>query len=234
LKDSALRFFLPWACAGCRTALSGLDDEGFCGLCWLKLPRIQGIVCRRCGLPLKDGGSRCFGCRRHPPPLLIRAALQYRGCVPGALYRFKYFGRQTLAAPFSRVMAAAWRGYPELSGPRLLLPVPLSCAGQRRRGFNQAFLLARELGKIIALPVLQGLIRARATAPQYRLGKEQRRKNILGAFAVSPDEGAGVKGNSILLIDDVCTTASTLAECAFVLRRAGAARVQALVLARDS
>src|SRR6266480_1251326 len=107
-----LRFFLPWACAGCRTPLASADDSGFCGRCWLAIPRIQGWVCRFCGVPLKDGGTTCFFCHDTPSKIMIRAATTYTGVMPWAIHRFKYAGRKSLARSWVVLMAQAWERYP--------------------------------------------------------------------------------------------------------------------------
>ena len=232
----ALRFFLPWACAGCRGALDTLDDAGFCGACWLSIPRIQGLVCRSCGVPLKDGGNQCYPCRRDSPAILIRAATEYRGVITPAIHRLKYAGRKSLARPLGALLRFAWARYPEIQDVHGLVPVPLHRSQEKARGFNQAELLAKELIGETKASVLPLLLRTRATKSQVDLNRSGRRANMQDAFDLQPLAPAikeRLRGLSFLLIDDVCTTASTLGECARVLRRAGARSVKALVLARD-
>jgi ComF family protein len=231
-----LRFLFPWACAGCRTPLETLEDSGFCGECWLDLPRIQDLVCRSCGIPLKEGGSLCFACRQEPLRLMVRAAVSYNGPIASAVHRFKYTGRKSLAGPFGTLLRYAWHQFPELQPVDTLIPVPLHRSVQRQRGFNQAQILAMALSQWVNCPVLKGaLIRTRRTRPQYKLSRPERRQNMREAIAlVRTREGTfAAKGRHILLIDDVCTTGATLQSCATALRRAGAASVKALVLARD-
>jgi ComF family protein len=213
-----------------------LEDTGFCGRCWLSIPRIQGFVCRSCGVPLKDGGSRCYACRHGPPAILIRAAAEYRGVIAPAIHRFKYAGRKSLARPLGALLRYAWTQYPELRDVHGLVPVPLHRSQEKARGFNQAELLAQELTGEAAAPVLPLLVRTRMTKSQVDLNRSDRRDNMRAAFnlqPLAPDVQERIQGLSFLLIDDVCTTASTLAECARVLRQAGARSVKALVLARD-
>jgi len=236
LTQHVLRFFLPWACAGCRGALDSLEDTGFCGRCWLRIPRIQGFVCRFCGIPLKDGGSRCYACRHAPPTILIRAAAEYRGVLAPAIHRFKYAGRKSLARPLGALLRYAWPQYPELRDIQGLVPVPLHRSQEKARGFNQAELLAQELMAESRAPMLPLLVRTRPTKSQVGLNRSDRRNNMHAAFDLQPLAPAvkeRLRGLSFLLIDDVCTTASTLVECARVLYRAGARSVKALVLARD-
>jgi ComF family protein len=111
-----------------------------------------------------------------------------------------------------------------------VVPVPLHKRRLRRRGFNQAAYLAREFAKRVGLTVDEGvLVRHRATAAQVDLNAEQRRENVRRAFR---SIGYGVVGKRVLLIDDVCTTGSTLEACAIALTQGGAESVQALTLAR--
>ena len=116
------------------------------------------------------------------------------------------------------------------------MPVPLHESHERTRGYNQAELLAGALGREIGRPVLPLLRRVRATKSQVKLDRLRRADNVRSAFALQPLSPEGLerlKGKSFLIIDDVCTTGSTLRECADVLRRAGAGPTKALVLARD-
>ena len=216
--------------------MAGLEDQGFCGRCWLSIPRIQGLVCQTCGIPLKFGGNICHTCRLTPPPLVVRAATEYRGAIPSAVYRFKYGGRKSLAKPLAALLRYAWSQSPEIQQIQGLIPVPLHPKNERIRGFNQAELLTAELSRHISRPIIPLLIRTRRTPSQVELNRAERQQNVRSAFALHPLAHAKrsfLNKSSFLLIDDICTTASTLSECARVLRQAGARSVKALVLARD-
>jgi len=230
-----LRFFFLWACAGCRMPLGSLNDEGFCGRCWLRIPRIDGCVCQICGVPLRDGGARCYGCRQNPLSLMVRAATDYRFPIQQAIHRFKYAGRRTLTPALHTLLRYAWQLYPELAPVDFLIPVPLHRSTARLRGYNQSLLLAQQLGKQFDLPVLDRLlIRRRKTKPQFTLNRAERLRNLDQAFALASGfDRNWLKNKRLLLIDDVCTTGVTLEQCARTLRKAGAGPVKALVLARD-
>lgn len=114
----------------------------------------------------------------------------------------------------------------------VLVPVPLHSRRLRSRGYNQSALLAREIGRRASLPVVEDhLVRTRNSRPQVDVAsREERRANVAGNFACDAD----VSGLAVLLIDDVATTGSTLSECAYSLKEAGASTVNALTLARDA
>jgi ComF family protein len=137
-----------------------------------------------------------------------------------------------LTDPLSTLMYQAWDRYSELHSIQGLVPVPLHSANHYERGYNQAVLLAQALSCRLGLPCWENaLIRIRRTRPQFRLGKPERFANLQGSIMAASHRS--LKGMRLLLIDDVCTTGATLRECALALRRAGAKRIQALVLARD-
>lgn len=234
--QSILSFLLPWACAGCQKPLGTVEDTGYCAACWLHLPRLSSWICRLCGVSLPEGGGVCFRCRTEPPPVLVRAAAAFQGPISRGLHRFKYGGRKSLGRAFGILLRYAWTQYGELQSTQLLVPVPLHPRHARQRGYNQALVLAEALSPLIERPVLPLLRRPRATKSQTRLTRTERKANVQAAFQIDPDFKRGIsllRNRPILLIDDVCTTASTLSACAKVLRRAGLGPVSALVLARD-
>lgn len=114
----------------------------------------------------------------------------------------------------------------------VIVPVPLHAEKQRLRGFNQAERIAFHLSRQTGIPLADGvLLRVRNTRPQRALSAEERKNNMEGAFALSAQRTAAVKGKRVLLIDDIFTTGATAAACAEALRKGGAARVDFLALA---
>lgn len=148
------------------------------------------------------------------------------GPVRELIHQLKYDRTVELVPILGKILMRSLSGR-ELTS-YILVPVPLHTARMNERGFNQAELLAVEVGRAIGLPVVLGLRRVRNTISQTGLERHQRLANVAGAFAVAEN----VEGKNIILIDDVITTGATMNECAVVLKRAGANRIWGVAVAR--
>jgi len=151
----------------------------------------------------------------------------YEGTLRELIHLFKYQRIRTLAAPLGMMLVSA---LPRDERFDVISPMPMHWMRRWQRGFNQAELLARMIGRRTGIPVRNLVRRRRATAPQAGLSNAQRRSNVAGVFAVR--RRTGIAGRRILLVDDVFTTGATASACAAALKRAGAARVTVLTLAR--
>lgn len=129
-------------------------------------------------------------------------------------------------------MAATMTLHPELSGFDALTAVPIHPRRERERGYNQAELLAREIAAATGLPLLDALVRGRAAAPAWRLGRIERRTELAGAYAPRTGVAGVIIGKRVLLIDDVAATGTTFEECAAALRSAGATDAAGYAFAR--
>jgi len=156
----------------------------------------------------------------------------FEGILREAVHVFKYEGARELAWPLSRLLVQRFKQSGLDFGQAILAPVPLSNRKELERGFNQAGLLAEAVGKELNLEVLTGvLVKTKDTVSQTELKAEERKKNVKGSFDFIGEERL-IKGKTILLVDDVMTTGSTLNECARVLKEAGAKAVWGMVLAK--
>jgi ComF family protein len=232
-SEAVLHVLLPRACAHCREDLSFRDEEPLCPACAAALPPPPDPACARCGGALgvrRDFCGACagrlFACR------LARAAAAYRGPAASLVSAFKFRGLPSAARAAGRAMARDFPRRAEFAGFDALVPVPLHPRRERERGYNQAEILARELAAATGLPVLCLLERRRARAPSWRLGRAERRAELAGAFEARAGAERAASGRRLLLIDDVCASATTLEECALALRRAGALDVAGYVFAR--
>ena len=190
-----------------------------CYLCEREWPTTEDGLCDDCRASLRLAISPT------PPAGLdgLSAGLQYSDELSTIFFRFKKKER-TDYTPF----LAQFISIPEEWHAEMLLPVPLHWWRQYQRTYNQSFLLAEYVSSRYGIPICQELlVRTRATPQQKLLNEQQRRKNLKGAFRAAPE----CKGRSIVLIDDVVTTGSTLSECARTLKKAGAERVYAACVA---
>lgn len=214
----------PPRCAGC-----GRPGALFCTPCWHRVQPLRGPYCSRCGHPLPSTGSPCPACARLPLAFLdkARAAALYTSPLREAVHALKYRGVARLGLLFGEYMARRLR----VAVFDVVVPVPLHPVREARRGYNQATLLAQAIASHWNRPlVLSALARVRETSPQVTLDLLARRANVHAAFAcVDP---AGIAGRTVLLVDDVMTTGSTLDACAAALKAAGAKRVLGFALAR--
>lgn len=228
-----LDVLLPHRCLDCGTLV---DAAGvLCAACWEEITFAGPPRCAACGLPFvydAGPGILCGDCAAHPPPFRrARAAVIYGPASRRLILGFKHGDRTEAAPAFARWMVRA--GAELLAEAEVIVPVPLHWSRLFARRFNQAALLAREIGRQSGLPVApDALVRRRRTPSQGHLGRRSRRRNVAGAFAVPPRRAGHVAGRRVLLVDDVMTTGATVAACARALMRAGAASIDVLTLAR--
>jgi len=225
----------PSACRRCGVLLERPGERILCPACLSALAVCRAPYCPTCGRFFDGDGTPhpCAACLRQAPPLSEhRAAARYEGAVKDILLLFKYRGLRPLGRPLaSYLQTAIGDDNPPWRDADLLVPVPLHRRRRRERGFNQAEVLADELSRLTGIPILSDALRKTTNLrPQTSLRSQARRANIRGAYrAVRPD---AVLGKTVVLVDDVCTTGSTLGECARVLRGAGAADVRGVTVAR--
>jgi ComF family protein len=229
----AVDVVLPPTCLACRHPIGGAG--GLCPACWGKAGFIERPFCERLGTPFPHdlGGALLSPAAIANPPAYerARAALRYGDVGRELVHLLKYGDRLDLVRPLGRWMARA--GAELLHDADALVPVPLHWMRLWQRRFNQSAALARAISETARLPVRDHILtRVRATPPQVGLARPERARNMEGAFAVPRPARAEVKGQKLVLVDDVLTSGATVDACAKALRRAGAERVDVLVLTR--
>jgi ComF family protein len=247
--DGLLAVLFPTECALCGSEFASEGRLRICGACWASLQPWSGPLCIRCGLPfpspraLDSSVAECGACRDDKPAFDgARSFGLYAGHLRRVVLRLKYAGDERLGVRLGELLLFPWNTLNEVGKFALptIVPVPLHPSRRRERGFNQSELLAAGLLRALekasgrAVPTLAtaSFRRRRATPPQTGLSVSARRENLRGAFeVVKPEE---VRGRTIVLIDDVMTTGSTLSACARALKHAGATRVLGLTLARST
>lgn len=223
----------PPRCPSCGEAIAAQD--GLCVACWSELAIPGEPACALCQRPFVDGvvteGAACAPCLADPPRHDgIAAATLYNDASRKLVLAFKHGRKIALAPMLARLIAAR---LPETAGEWLVVPVPLHPFRLWRRGFNQSALLAREIARLRdATLLVDGLVRRKRTPVLGGLGKTARARALSGAIAVRPRCRAGMKGASVILVDDVMTSGATSDACVSALKRAGAEKVVVACFAR--
>ncbi len=226
IKNFVVDTLFPITCVCCDT-----EGQFICNACTGSFARAQQL-CIVCG-KASPGGATHPGCKTPWGADGIVAIYDYhddnvaRAVIQGK-YNFLPGVYQQLG---SMVAAKLQTDYPYVLTNAAIVPVPLSSARRRWRGFNQSEILCQEIARSANLPLLPFLKRARDTRTQKDLKREERIKNVADCFALA--EGIDIHNKSILLVDDVTTTGSTMSEAVKVLKRNGAASVWCLAVARD-
>lgn len=250
LNSAAASLFaviFPSDCRICRSVLTNISNLPVCGDCLGAITLLTGILCTRCGEKLAgqryagDSNPVCDLCRRATPRFRRAVAYgAYDGALRDLLHIFKYQGVRSAAPLLGRLLGRAVESS-GIEGPFLVVPVPLTTAKRRSRGFNQAEEIARAYASVSAsLNAFRAaagiqvdsalLVRNRETVSQTGLTRPQRQANLRGAFAVRKPEK--LRGKRVLLVDDVMTTGATAGECVRVLMKSGAKEVFVATVAR--
>ena len=236
-KEFILDLFFPKFCLGCRKegiylcddcrALLDISEFHYC-LCNKKPQRL---------LPEQKNG-KCDRCKNKKLSGLY-SALPYKEkqLTKKLIYQFKYQPylkdlAKTLASIIIEHLVLSGKNTDEIWNNGILIPIPLDKKKIKIRGYNQAEELAKELSKILQIPVISdSLIKIKSTKPQMELSKEEREKNLENAFTIKNPEK--ISGKKIFLVDDVYTTGSTMEECAKILKNASIEQVWGIALARE-
>ena len=226
-------FLFPERCVACNKYIT--NTQRICTTCLLSIRYISPPVCLRCGIPFNfDMGSDrlcgiCLTSRVYFNK--ARAIGFYEGVLQEVVHRFKYNGKTLLAGILGALMLNHNLDSMDIKRYDFLVPVPLHRKRLKERGFNQALSLARYVGKRCGVPVdYLSLKRVRWEEPQINLNKNERTRNVKGAFSLNNKNR--FQHRNILLIDDVYTSGATVNECAKVLTKGGAAGVDVLTVCR--
>jgi ComF family protein len=239
IKNFILDTLFPINCITC-----GYDNFWLCNECLQKITISDFQICPSCERFITDQGKLCPNCksraRKEPFHLnaLVAATKYNENNISKLIHSYKYNFVRDLSAPLGEILVKSLLKS-DLPLPNFIVPVPLHPRRLRWRGFNQAELLANFVSQKLTpgfeIPVINDLlIRKKYSSPQMKIKNySERKSNIQNSFAINQKSLETVKGKKILLVDDVATTASTLLECAKILKINGASKVFAVVVARQ-
>ena len=212
----------PRRCAFCDRPLRK-DETGACEDCKKKLCYIPEPVCLCCGKPVMRGEEKCLDCKEKNHIFTAgRFPLSYEFAREG-IYRFKYNNRKEYGAFYAASIMERWGEWLKGLHPEALIPVPLHEKKLRKRGYNQAEILSRELSKLLLVPTDNSVVkRVRNTIPQKLFSRKQRQINMKKAFIVSENS---VKYEKVLVVDDIFTTGSTIDSISRELKLSGVREV---------
>ena len=225
-SQSLLDLLFPPRCVSCKATYNWL-----CQKCLSQIAFITPPVCEYCGTPVAPAAPACKQCQNNSLQYIdgIRSASYFEdNPIRPAIHFLKYRNHKAVAFILATILAEAYRRY-QLT-VNVIVPVPLHPARLRERGYNQSELLAKAMGYMLNISVNSGALqRTRSTKSQMTLNIMARHQNVAEAFACGNFAGSG---QTVLLIDDVCTTGSTLDACADALKKSGVATVWGLTLAK--
>lgn len=223
-----LDLIFPRRCAVCDE-VTDRTGNGVCSSCASEIVYIKAPACMKCGKQLKQEMELCADCMKKKHWYIRGVALYDYGSMADSVFRFKYAGRQEYALFYGRDLYEKYGNWLLAVRPDALIPVPIHSSRERQRGYNQSALIAKALSKLSGIPVNNGLIvRKKRTLPQKNLSGQERQNNLKRAFKICQND---VKLSTIVIVDDIYTTGSTIDAMAEVLMTAGIQRVYYMALA---
>ena len=218
MKLTILDYIFPRRCAVCDVVLP-IGRNEICDKCSTRIQYLGNHICFQCGKQVKEEEEYCYDCRRRKHSYDQGRAVFAYEYIRLSLYRFKYAGRREYASFYARSIANRLGQMRKLWKPQALVPVPMYSRKKRKRGYNQAEEIAKELGKFWKLPVITDLVvRCKNTRPMKEIVGTDRQNNLKKAFKLGTND---VKLNTIIIIDDIYTTGSTIDAVAKICREAG-------------
>lgn len=214
-------------CDICGEELTADTRYRLCAECMFKIPFTGEHICLSCGVSMSDEADYCIRCENSDFKFALnRAPMIYDGEAKSLIYAMKFGGKRYLAATIGAMMVDEF--IKRRMSADIAVYVPMTGTEEKKRGFNQSELLAREVADRLNMPLLPALVKIKETSAQKQLTGKEREDNLDGAFVCTFNQ---VKGRRMLLIDDVFTTGATANACSKALLKAGAKDVRVLTAA---
>lgn len=228
LKKIVIQWLFPLRCPVCDRIVTPYGEK-ICLECMEKLKIISPPWCLQCGKKIKKAGEYCEDCRRVRHKYIRGRALYEYGSASASIYRFKYGGRMEYADFFGEEICRYLGDFIRETAPDGLVPIPLHKKRRKKRGYNQAELVADSISKYSGVPVYKNILRrVKNTTPLKLQNPAERQNNLKKAFNIAQND---VKLDTILIIDDIYTTGSTIDEAAATLKEAGVKNIYFITLA---
>lgn len=228
--DFLLDILFPRECPVCGDIAVSKGDY-VCAACKGEFVPIRSPYCLKCGKQITDTGAQlCTGCLGKSHDFDEgRAAFLYNDAMRKSIYRFKYNNKQEYARYYGLIISQILGDKIKSYRADALIPVPMYKTKERKRGYNQATLIAKELSKHVDVPVREDIVaRRKSTKIMRSLGAKEREKNIKKAFKLRKDS---VKLNNVVIVDDIYTTGATADAVAACLKAGGVKHVYVIALA---
>lgn len=229
--NKILDFLVPTniKCIYCGEEISTPNKFNACDKCLKTLPYNNGKICKICGTKITDEADICLSCFYSPPPFTVaRAPFLYDPPIPQMIYAIKFDNAKYLIKPLANFMLLEYQKHGFEAD--VILPIPLSEKRLKERTYNQAELLARELGTALSLPLdTTSIKRVKNTSRQARLGWRARQKNVVDAFQIQNKKA--LKGKVVLVVDDVMTSGATIKSFCHEVQKARPKQILVLTLA---
>lgn len=225
-KNILLSLLYPRTCCFCGT----IEERGICDACREKLVYVKEPRCKKCGKPIRQEEKEyCYDCSHRDFAFEQgKSVWLHKEPVSSSIYQFKYHNKRIYADFYAEEMFRLYGSWIKKNGIEVIIPVPLHKKRRRRRGYNQAEILAKHLAEKSGIPMnAKAVVREKKTVPQKALNEKQRKKNLENAFAVT-QRWQGEK--RVLLIDDIYTTGSTMDALAKELKKKGVEKVWFLTI----
>jgi ComF family protein len=230
ILNSLVNYLYPSRCYKCSEFTA--EQNGFCSSCWSSLNFISRPFCNICGkqffLDINEDliCSKCI--RQSPPYELSRSLLKFDENSKNIIHNFKYYDKTDLAKVFAKLICFRYKT--ELEEVDFIIPVPMNKWKRLLRMYNQSYLLALEIARLINKPILPRLlVKTKWTKPQAALTKASREKNLKGSMILKKVDI--IKNKRILLVDDVATTGTTILECSRLLKKGGVGSIRVITIA---
>ena len=228
ITRTAVQWLFPLRCPVCDGIVTPYGEK-ICLECMGKLRLLTPPWCLKCGKKLKNSEEYCEDCRKNRHKYIRGRALYEYGSVSPSLYRFKYGGRREYADYYGEEICRYLKDFIREAAPDDLIPIPLHTSRRKNRGYNQAELIAEAISRYSGIPVYSNLLRrVKNTTPLKLQNPSERQNNLKKAFNIAQND---VKLETIIIIDDIYTTGSTIDEAAVTLKDAGVKNIYFITLA---